>query len=340
MPARGEAVEHHAVAVGEPGLREREAAEAVAVVGIGAGEVDREVGPRAVDRARQHVRERAEVGVVAGAVVELDVDRARGACGTGKFWRPWIDSVNTSRRRRRSPRCRRPGARRGRRPARGGAAPSACIARAATAASLNTQKPSPKSRCAWCVPPARLTPMPASSALRQAASVAPAERRERSTIAGDHGKADAPQRALVERAARRPRRRTPGRARGRAPRRSRRSGTRMRSAATAATRSRSARVLAPSGSDGPAAAAGRSGRTRRSRALERLRAPSSSSSVCATSIRSRAQNSATARRTRGRRSRAPSGSAPPRARARACARPGRRPRSGEMPCAMQCSIAW
>ena len=34
------------------------------------------------------------------------------------------------------------------------------MARAATAASLNTQKPSPWSRCAWCVPPARFTPQP------------------------------------------------------------------------------------------------------------------------------------------------------------------------------------
>jgi hypothetical protein len=60
-------------------------------------------------------------------------------------------------------------------------------ARAATAASLKTQNPSPWARCAWCVPPARFTPQPVASALRQAAMVAPAERRERSIIAGDHG---------------------------------------------------------------------------------------------------------------------------------------------------------
>ena len=37
------------------------------------------------------------------------------------------------------------------------------------------------------VPAARLTPQPDASALRHAATVAPAERRDRSTIAGDHG---------------------------------------------------------------------------------------------------------------------------------------------------------
>ncbi len=65
---------------------------------------------------------------------------------------------------------------------------SACIARAAMAASLKTQKPSPRSRKAWCVPPARLADHPRTSASRAAAIVAPAERRERSTIAADHGK--------------------------------------------------------------------------------------------------------------------------------------------------------
>ena len=38
------------------------------------------------------------------------------------------------------------------------------------------------------MPPARLTAAPSSRAARAAAIVAPAERRERSTIAGDHGK--------------------------------------------------------------------------------------------------------------------------------------------------------
>jgi hypothetical protein len=66
--------------------------------------------------------------------------------------------------------------------------PSARIASAAMAASLKTQKPSPRSRKAWWVPPARLAAQPSSSAARQAARVAPAERRERSTIASDHGK--------------------------------------------------------------------------------------------------------------------------------------------------------
>ncbi len=64
----------------------------------------------------------------------------------------------------------------------------ACIARTAMAASLNTQKPSPRSRNAWCVPPARFADQPSTSASRAAQSVAPAERRERSTIAADQGK--------------------------------------------------------------------------------------------------------------------------------------------------------
>ena len=65
--------------------------------------------------------------------------------------------------------------------------PSACIARAATAASLKTQNPSPRSRKAWWVPPARFAAIPSSSAARAAAIVAPAERRDRSTISFDHG---------------------------------------------------------------------------------------------------------------------------------------------------------
>ena len=52
---RAEPVEHHPVAVGESGLREPEPAEPVALERIGAREVDREVGTRAVDRARAGV---------------------------------------------------------------------------------------------------------------------------------------------------------------------------------------------------------------------------------------------------------------------------------------------
>lgn len=58
---------------------------------------------------------------------------------------------------------------------------------AAIALSLNTQYPWPQSGPAWCVPPAMLTPTPSSSAAWHAASVAPAERRERSTRPGLHG---------------------------------------------------------------------------------------------------------------------------------------------------------
>ena len=75
---------------------------------------------------------------------------------------------------------------------RGGACPaesaSCCSVRAATAMSLNTQKPPPLSALAWCVPPARLAAMPSDRARRAAATVAPTERRERSTMASLQGK--------------------------------------------------------------------------------------------------------------------------------------------------------
>lgn len=54
--------------------------------------------------------------------------------------------------------------------------------------SLKTQKPPPFDALAWWVPPARLAATPCVSATRAAAMVAPTERRERSTISGDHGK--------------------------------------------------------------------------------------------------------------------------------------------------------
>jgi hypothetical protein len=66
--------------------------------------------------------------------------------------------------------------------------PSACIVRAATTLSLKTQNPSPWSRPAWCVPPARLTPMPSASAARLAPIVPPTDRRDRSTNLVDQGK--------------------------------------------------------------------------------------------------------------------------------------------------------
>ena len=70
------------------------------------------------------------------------------------------------------------------------ALPSACIARAATAASLKTQYPAPWSRKAWWVPPARLIATVGGSepaTVRAAESVAPHDRTDRSTSSGDQG---------------------------------------------------------------------------------------------------------------------------------------------------------
>jgi hypothetical protein len=68
------------------------------------------------------------------------------------------------------------------------AAPSARSVAAVTARSFHTQKPLPKSRCAWWVPPARLPARPSTSAARAAASVPPTEASDRVTSAGDHGR--------------------------------------------------------------------------------------------------------------------------------------------------------
>src|SRR5262249_27022542 len=69
-------VEDERVATRESVERQRESPEAVADVWIRAGEIDDEVGARAVERARQGVDEEREVLVVAGAILQLDVERA------------------------------------------------------------------------------------------------------------------------------------------------------------------------------------------------------------------------------------------------------------------------
>src|SRR6185369_7213196 len=146
--ARGERGKHQLVATYQPLLAELEAAEAVVLVRVRPGEVEDELGARTLERLVQAALEMPQVFVVARAVGELDVEAVP---------LPWCTSQSTM-----AMRCR---------PA------STCMARAAMAASLKTQKPSPRSRKAWWVPPARLADQPHASASRAAASVAPEERR-------------------------------------------------------------------------------------------------------------------------------------------------------------------
>ena len=71
--------EHHGVAARESVDGEGEAAQRVALVRIGAGQVDDELGARVAQHAGERVRERREIRLVAGAVGQLDVQRARDA---------------------------------------------------------------------------------------------------------------------------------------------------------------------------------------------------------------------------------------------------------------------
>ena len=80
---------------------------------------------------------------------------------------PWWTSTSTTSTRRASRRSRR--------------------SRIAVTTSLKTQKPRPTWAKAWCVPPPRFIATPSASAARDASSVAPVARRERSTSSGDHG---------------------------------------------------------------------------------------------------------------------------------------------------------
>ncbi len=175
------------VACFQPGKAQVEAPQAVAGIGVGAGEVDDQIGLAARQRFFQPGVECGEIGIIAGAIRQFDIEVAAfflegkiaGAVdregedavvavedGSGAVALMDVAVDDGTRRTR----------------------PSACMARAATAASLKTQKPSPRSLWAWCVPPARLAAQPCARAVRQAARVAPAERSERSTMPGLHGK--------------------------------------------------------------------------------------------------------------------------------------------------------
>src|SRR4051794_7147235 len=72
-------VEDERVAGAQAGLRQREAAEPVALPRVGAGEEEHEVGVRDRDRAVERVLERAEVLRVAGAGAQVDVEVGRRA---------------------------------------------------------------------------------------------------------------------------------------------------------------------------------------------------------------------------------------------------------------------
>src|SRR6478609_6816336 len=69
-------VEYHRVTAREPVEGQRETAEPVTFVWIGAGDVDDQIGCRRREHARQCRRELGEIDVVARAVGELDVERA------------------------------------------------------------------------------------------------------------------------------------------------------------------------------------------------------------------------------------------------------------------------
>ena len=81
---------------------------------------------------------------------------------------PWWTSTSTTSTRRTRRRARR--------------------SRIAVTTSLKTQNPRPTWANAWCVPPPRFSATPSASAARDASSVAPVARRERSTSSGDHGR--------------------------------------------------------------------------------------------------------------------------------------------------------
>ena len=175
------------VALEQARLREGEPAEAVALERVGAGEHERELGPPAGDRLRQHARELGEVPVVVGPVGQLDLEVAGHAAERvvaepveREGERLGVDAeqrvravalvdvdVDDEPRRTSAPRAGR-GSR--------------------VTTSLKTQNPRPTWANAWCVPPPRFIATPSASAARGASSVAPVARRERSTSSGDHGR--------------------------------------------------------------------------------------------------------------------------------------------------------
>jgi len=77
--ARAQRLEHQAVASGETALGQRETAEAIAFEWIGAGEEDRELRPRRVERACEREPKRGEIRRVAGAGQQWIVAVEQGA---------------------------------------------------------------------------------------------------------------------------------------------------------------------------------------------------------------------------------------------------------------------
>jgi len=66
-------VEDHPVAFGQTAFGERQAPQAVVEVGVGAGQVDRQIGAGCIERPPHAVLQRVEVERVVGAVGQFDV---------------------------------------------------------------------------------------------------------------------------------------------------------------------------------------------------------------------------------------------------------------------------
>ena len=137
--ARRERREHVLVAAREAALGEPEPPEAVVLVGIGAREVEDELGARALERLVQAALEVPQVLVVARAVGELDVEVASPPSRTGSCAPPWIEKVNTAASPAKIAALPLPWCTSQSTIAMRASPASACIARAAMAASLKTQ---------------------------------------------------------------------------------------------------------------------------------------------------------------------------------------------------------
>ena len=87
-------IEYVAVAFRKPGLGHRESSESIAFIRVRASKIDHEVGMRAVQCSPQHDAQCRQVGRIASAVVELDIE-VGGGFSNGKFARPCIEQVNT-----------------------------------------------------------------------------------------------------------------------------------------------------------------------------------------------------------------------------------------------------
>ena len=188
--AARQASKHDLVAVAQAVDRQLQPPEPIAFVRIGAGKIEDEIRADAGSAPSVEVQRAALRGTPSSPVPSAAAtSRSLTSLLNGKFFSPCIENVNTDGVAGED---------------RGGAVALVHVeiddrdaagvlvalqhARRPTATSLKTQKPSPRSANAWCVPPARLAATPSSSAARAAAMVAPTDRRERSTICGDHGK--------------------------------------------------------------------------------------------------------------------------------------------------------